>query len=1245
MYRNIYKQGLLLYIAALVLTVVPAWPQASTGTVSGTVRDQSGGVIPSASVTLTKTDTSEVYKSSTNSAGFYMFPGLVPGPYRLAVESPGMQKYQGNLTLQVQQSAVVDVAMNVGRAMQTVTVEDVTPQVATDNGMVSYLLEHQRIEQLPINGRQILTLLSTIPGMEGTRAFGIEDHSYSFQLDGADIATRNGWNEITQRQPGLDSIQEFRVVENASSARYARPVTIVAETKSGTNQLHGSAFETNRNNGYGYARTRDTYGSAPFLNRNEFGANGGGPVYIPKLYNGKNKTFWFFSYEALRQVNPQIQGFPTPTEAWRNGDMSNDIDTNGIPYIIYNPYTTDPNTWERQPFPNNQIPASLEGPLAKKLLSVQPLPTLPDVNPNIAPNWYGSTVNWQRNYTISARIDEKIGDKDTFYGRYTRGGLSTLSQFYSQPTLNYNVSPGGTQGYISPDKSIALSWTHTISPSFFNQLTMSGAFIHMYVGTGAPVNYDAELGLPNPFGAKGWAAEYYAGLENVGSGLEWESQNTNAFREFHGIINDDATKVRGTHQFQFGFHFRNDQLHILPAQQYAAGEVEYSSKASMLYDPSTGTDSPDALPFTGDDFANFFMGVANYANQLTPGMFYGQQNEYSAYVQDNWKLSSRLTVNVGLRYDYWSPFTEKHNVVVGFDPNYNSGQSCGGLLCQGALVTAAPIARMEQLGYTFPSIVAREQALGVAFETPQQAGIPSNLQTSNKHDFAPRVSLAYQLTHGARPLVLRGGYALSYFHIALNPWAQRMRQNAPMSVKFFNSLTQAQYSPDGIQNFGLRSVPTIIAGQNSSNAVSTTNADSIVPSTPYVDYFALNQPDARVHTWNFTLEKELPWKVVASLAYVGNHSFGNELLYNYNNSTPAYEWAVTTGTRPPSGTYSGVATRNFNQHNFSTIEEWLNTGWGNSNGAEFQVKRTFGGGSVFQFFYTLDNNFAAGGLGYSGIIPAPNQFLPSMNVPTLSTIPTSLTSALRTLEQNYWYQRDTTIPKHRYSWNWLEDIPVGRGKRFLSNANSLLNKFVGGWQIAGIGTARSTYWALPTSDFPTGTPIQIYGYKYPIQNCTSGECFPGYLYWNGYIPSNLINTPNGYQGIPADYKPAVQPLIPYGATSAPNMPAGTNIARYYNTNTVWVPLNNGSVYRTSWSGINGDWHQYLPGTRQWSLDASLIKNIAISEGRVNLRLECDFFNVLNHPDNPTSPGSSGILSTQTQNNSPRTLQLVGRITF
>jgi hypothetical protein len=249
------------------------------------------------------------------------------------------------------------------------------------------------------------------------------------------------------------------------------------------------------------------------------------------------------------------------------------------------------------------------------------------------------------------------------------------------------------------------------------------------------------------------------------------------------------------------------------------------------------------------------------------------------------------------------------------------------------------------------------------------------------------------------------------------------------------------------------------------------------------------------------------------------------------------------------------------------------------------------------------------------------------------------------------YQRDTSIPKHRFRWNWVADLPFGKGKPLLGSAGGVLDKLVGGWQIAGLGSINSTYFTLPASYFPTGTPVQIYGYQYPIQNCTSGTCYPGYLYWNGYIPSNLINShnaagqPNGYEGIPSNYQPAVTPLIVYGQTTAPNAPAGTNMVGFYNSNTVWVPLKDGTVQRTTWSGLAPLRQQYFPGIWQWGLDASMFKNISIKE-RLRFRLQADFFNVLNHPGNPNSfTGNTGILNVQSSGNGPRTVQLSGRLSW
>ena len=212
-------------------------------------------------------------------------------------------------------------------------------------------------------------------------------------------------------------------------------------------------------------------------------------------------------------------------------------------------------------------------------------------------------------------------------------------------------------------------------------------------------------------------------------------------------------------------------------------------------------------------------------------------------------------------------------------------------------------------------------------------------------------------------------------------------------------------------------------------------------------------------------------------------------------------------------------------------------------------------------------------------------------------------------------------------------------------------RLIGGWQVAGLGSLGSTYFTLPTSNWNFNGPVEVYGYKYPIQNCTSGVCMPGYLWWNGYIPANLINShdkngnPNGYEGIPDNYKPAATPLIPYGTTALPaNAPANTNISTYWDTNTAWVKLANGI-------GATGDlstpspnpWrNQRIPSVLQWGLDASIFKTVPISE-RVNIRFNADFFNVLNHPGNPNSVGADGFLNTQSSGQSPRTLQLTLRL--
>jgi hypothetical protein len=1221
----------LTFLALITLFAIPAWPQASTGTVSGTVRDQTSAVIPNATVVLTNTDTNVSSKTTTNESGFYRFPGVVPGPYSLAAEAVGMQKFEGTLIVQVQQSTVADVTLRVGQTSTEVAVRDVTPIVTTDNPTLGTTLERARIEQLPINGRSLTTLLQTVPGQENTRAFGLRDFSFEMVLDGAALADRYSWNTVTARQPGLDSIEEFRVENNNSSAKFARPTSIVVTTKSGTNSLHGSLFETNRNSGVGVARQRqETFKKAPYLNRNEFGASAGGPVYIPKIYNGKNKTFWFFAWEPSRTISSTTLQYSLPTQAMREGNLAGLQAAGGQAITIYDPWSTDTTTWNRVPFPNNQLPQSRQSPLYKYLIGVTQLPTLPELNGYAGSNYVGTYSPFNRSWTTSTRIDQRFSDKDNFYGRYTQGNYSNRSQFYGVPTMDWTKVPGNTQGSFQPNKSFAFSHVHTFSPTLFNELLVTGTRTKMDVLTGDPsVCYDCTLGLPNPFGVNQWPGLYNLAYNGK---MLYETQNGTGFYAFYSILEDNATKIKGRHEFQFGFHFRADRMNLLPQQQQGAGSDSWGSTGTALYDPTTPRNAPQAVPFSGDQFANFYLGLGRYNNQLNRGLFYARSREYAGYFQDNWRVNSRLTLNLGLRYDLYPPYYEKNNAIASFDRENR------------AVVLGTSVDNLVKLGYTFPSIVNRMLEMGMKFETPDQAGLPGHLVNTSKDGFGPRLGFAYRVGDGPKSFIMRGGYRISYFHFVMGGWAARMRQNIPMTARFYGDgdPEQAAYSPDGISNYLMRSVPVYISGQNTKDLVNPSSAKSLARGCCGISYFNKDMPDPRVQDWNITFEKEIMHNTVARAGYFGNHSTRLEQLYQYNSPTPDYVWYTTRGIPRVTGEFANVFSNFYDQTSYGFIERWQNTGWGNSNGIHLELERRYSRGFAFQLFYVMDNVLMAGGNGYqtTSVIPEVNQFLPG-------EVPTDLDARNKLLN----YQRDIGIPHHRVRWNWLLDLPFGQGKPILGNAGKFLNRVVGGWQVAGLGSLRSTYLTLPNNMFSNGNKLEVYGYKYPIQDCTSGACYPGYLWYNGYIPAYQINSvdprtgkPNGYMGIPDDYKPAMQPILPFPADYR-NRSAGTDpLYGFYGTNTVFVPMKDGSLQRTTWAGLNPLRQQYLPSIRDWGLDASLFKTIPLTE-QFRLRFNADFFNVLNHPGNPNSVGGTGVLSTRNSGVGARTLQLTLRLTW
>ena len=347
--------------------------QTGVGQIQGTISDASGAVVPNASVLLENIQTDSPFRTVTNEAGLYVFPSLTPGDYRLTITVPGMQKWEGKATLVAGQRAVMSVSSKLpgppnrlpSRRCHAIAVHSSSPTVAT-------VVERARIEQLPLNGRSIQTLLTiAVPGLEGStsqpKVYGLRDSAMDVSQDGVTLQDRNtGGDSVTpagtrhgrgipRRNGGIQRPAD------APSQRHDDHSRVV------TNEVHGSIFETGRNSGFGVARQRqDTFTKAPHLVRNEFGASLGGPVYLPKIYNGKNRTFVFASWEELRQRQASTTTSAVWTDAMRRGDFSGLVDSQNRVVTLYDPWSVGPGpNYIKTPFTGNQLPLFRESPLAK----------------------------------------------------------------------------------------------------------------------------------------------------------------------------------------------------------------------------------------------------------------------------------------------------------------------------------------------------------------------------------------------------------------------------------------------------------------------------------------------------------------------------------------------------------------------------------------------------------------------------------------------------------------------------------------------------------------------------------------------------------------------------------------------------------------------------------------------------------------------------------------------------------------
>ncbi|MFN0123415.1 MAG: TonB-dependent receptor, partial [Blastocatellia bacterium] len=955
----------LLFKLLLTLVMFAGLASAQTssggGVLQGTVRDSSGAAVPGATVRLTHMATGRVLTLTTNESGFFVTPTTNIGKYKIRIEATGMKAWEGETQVETAREIAIEPILRVGDVSETVTVEgNITPLVTTTDPTTGSTLESQRITELPINGRNINTLLEdTVPGVEaiidvngGVRTAGLMVYSTDFVQDGAASNNREfGGSGIIQ---GLEAIAEVRVETSTSSARYNRPASVVVTTKGGGNQLHFTAFETHRNNGFGVARARQDVlfngqdYKVPTLLRNEYGFSASGPVFLPKfgggLYNGKNRTFWFFSRESLRLKQGITREFVVPAEAWRRGDFSGMVDNLGRPITLYDPATTrlgiasnGAQVMIRDPFPNNIIPASRMSPLAKAIFAITPLPTDPGINPLVANNYKSAVATNglpnRRDDQNAIRLDHRFGEKDNAFfkisGGRNRANFIGTAGNTGAPTLNKeaNVTYLPMEGITG-----AISWTHLFSQQFFVETLINRQWQSTRTLTGPTTeDFSKSLGLPNPLGEPGFPNITGNGFMNY-----IEGDNRRALFTIVSNVEQNYSWVKNTHNLQFGGRWRAERQHLQPDQGAISGSAAFNSLATALLNPSSAANNPQAMAQTGHDAANFFLGhAASYTIGLKRNFMKLTEKQYGLYVQDSWRISKRLTLTPGVRWDMYPAFKEANSAINAFDEKTRS------------MYFPEPVSYYIANGATTQKVVDAFKSVDVKFVAAEEIGRPRNIFKSNMRDIGPRFGLAYKMFDGNKQMVIRGGYGLYISNTPMRSLLAPFFGLPPFRANFSYNPNSAAQSPDGIGNYLLRNTIPFVAGSNVTNIVDAVNPVGIGRGQA-VAGMAEDQRNMRIHEWNLALEKQIGQSSVVRLTYSGKHGVNSDQQFQINPQANDYIWYVTQQRAFPTGAFASVARRIFDQTAYTNITIYQKTGYINTSTWSLEFERRFRKGLGFQ---------------------------------------------------------------------------------------------------------------------------------------------------------------------------------------------------------------------------------------------------------------------------------------------------------
>ena len=843
--------------AGLLFLVGWAAAQEFRGGVLGRITDSTGAVIVGAAIRVTNTETNVAASTVSNQDGNYQIPFLNPGNYNVAVDHPGFKKAeQQGIRISVNSQVALDFSLDIGAASETVNVAGTPPLLNATNADLGQVINRTFLSEVGIdvhNGRNVINLARLAPGVNGSSGTYSSNSQAQFTINGSG-GTQAGNNEfmvdgipntvplsggVIVFVPSADSVEEVKVQTTMFDAAYGHTnggaVNIV--TKGGTNQLHGAIYDYKRWKALNAnSWTNNRVGNpTPPVNYNQYGYTVGGPVFIPKLYDGRNRTFFSTSLErdADKRDGGHLARVPTAIE--RQGNFSQTLSAVGGPLTIYDPNSTMVNNGKatRTAFASATIPASEISPIGVAVLNLMPLPNVAAATQIGQYNWAGSGINEVQQKQWSVRIDHYLSANQRFFARFSRLERDTNEDSFFTGNFDFPTNGGLFTSELRPMTSATFDDTFTFSPTFIGSVRY-GFSRRLSTITNGGVDLDpAALHLPssivNNQSVKGFPIfNIGQGLPQVGSSLQKIAD------DLHAVL-VTMTKLIGAHSLKFGIDFRLTRINQLTPGNAAAGTFAFSPTFTQAdpFTPSSGNTS-------GAGMASLLLGLPDSGSLGYTSPLSLQSKYIAGFIQEDWRVNPKLTLNFGLRYDLETPYSERYNrITSGFDFKAPLPTQVPGLILSGGAVFAG--------------------VNGVSRREGQ-------LDTNN---FAPRFGFAYSVNP---KMVVRGGYGLFYASQIFD--SQFLGQ-----IGAFDSVTPYVGTTDnGATPFttlanpfpnGLRAPAGSSAGLNAQigNALTFLNPTRV---SPY------NQQ------WQISLQRQLPSNIVVEAAYVGMFSLKEFQAFNLN---------------------------------------------------------------------------------------------------------------------------------------------------------------------------------------------------------------------------------------------------------------------------------------------------------------------------------------------------------------------------